>query len=94
MAGGQNMSSIVMLVIFIGLFYLLLWLPQSKRAKAQRQLMSSLHVGDEIITSSGILGKIVKLDDDLMTLSIAQHVDICIQRGAVVATVPKGTLKW
>ncbi|HEV2614305.1 MAG TPA: preprotein translocase subunit YajC [Gammaproteobacteria bacterium] len=87
------MGSIITLALFVGLFYLMLWLPQAKRAKAHRNLMSNLQKGDEIITSGGMLGKIAKVEDDFITLTIAPNVDIAIQKDSVAASVPKGTLK-
>lgn len=92
-ADGGGMGSIIMLVAFIGLFYFLLWLPQSKRVKEHKQLVTGLAVGDEVISSGGILGKITKIEDDFITLQIASNVEILVQKGAVSATVPKGSLK-
>lgn len=55
-----SMGSIVMLLGFVVIFYVLFWLPQSRRTKEHRNLISNLAVGDEVITSGGILGKIKK----------------------------------
>lgn len=92
---GQNggMGSILMLLGFVVIFYLLFWLPQSRRAKEHRNLISNLTVGDEVITSGGILGKIKKVSDDFITITIAENIDIKIQKPAIAATVPKGTFK-
>lgn len=84
---------IATLALFVGLFYLILWFPQHKRAKAHRSLMDSLQKGDEVITAGGMLGKIAKVDDDFIVLTIASNVDISIQKESISATVPKGTLK-
>lgn len=90
---GGGMGSIVMLVGFVIIFYLLFWLPQSRRTKEHRTLISNLAAGDEVITSGGILGKIKKVGDDFITITIAENIDIKIQKPAISATVPKGTFK-
>lgn len=93
-AGGEGfMSMIWMLVAFFAIFYFLLIRPQSKRAKEQRKLIDSLAKGDEVTTAAGMLGKIVKVEDDFVVLNLAEGVDVTFQKGAVVAVLPKGTLK-
>ncbi len=84
---------ILTLTLLVGVFYLLLWYPQYRRTKAHRQLMGGLQKGDEIITIGGVLGKIAKIEDDFISLTISPNVDICIQKESVSATIPKGTLK-
>ncbi|MDX2165226.1 MAG: preprotein translocase subunit YajC [Gammaproteobacteria bacterium] len=84
---------IVTLTLLVGVFYLLLWYPQYRRSKNHRELMNGLQKGDEIITVGGLLGKIAKIEDDFITLTISPNVDISIQRDSVTATIPKGTLK-
>jgi preprotein translocase subunit YajC len=86
-------SMLPMIIILIGFMYLMVIRPQSKRAKAHRELMSGLKNGDEVITSGGILGKISKVADDVIILEIANGVEIKIQRSAIAANVPKGTVK-
>lgn len=95
-AGAQpanEWGSIALLVGFVVIFYFLLLRPQSKRAKEHRQLVSNLAKGDEVITSGGILGKISKITDDFIVVAIADNVEITLQKQAVSAVIPKGTLK-
>ncbi|MDP1931375.1 MAG: preprotein translocase subunit YajC [Gammaproteobacteria bacterium] len=84
-------------LLFIGgmfvLFYLILWRPQSKRAKEHRELVSSLAKGDEVLTSGGLLGKVTKVTDDYVTLQVAEGVELCMQKASVAAALPKGTIK-
>jgi preprotein translocase subunit YajC len=89
----NGLSSIFLLVGFVVIFYFLLWRPQSKRAKEQRDLVSSLAKGDEVVTSGGILGKITKIADNYITVAIAEGVEILVQKNAVALTLPKGTMK-
>lgn len=90
---GGGMGSILMLVGFVLIFYLLLWLPQSKRAKEHRNLINGLTKDDEVITGGGILGKINKVGDDFVTMQIADNVEVKVQKSSIAATVPKGTYK-
>lgn len=93
-AGGESpMFMIYMLVIFVVVFYFLLMRPQSKRAKEQRKLMEGLAKGDEVITTAGLLGKIVKITDTFIVLNVAENVEITLQKNAIVSVVPKGTMK-
>lgn len=86
-------SQILILLGFVVIFYLLLWRPQAKRAKEHRQLMASLAIGDEVTTTGGIVGKITRLNDDLITLKVAENVEINLQKAAVSSVLPKGTMK-
>ena len=71
----------------------MLWRPQAKRAKEQRNLIANLAKGDEVVISGGIVGKITKLADDFITLAITDTVEIKVQRSAVLSILPKGTMK-
>lgn len=90
-------QSITFNLIFIGgmfvLFYLILWRPQSKRAKEHRELVSSMDKGDEVLTSGGLLGKITRVTDDYVTIEVAQGVELNMQKASISAALPKGTIK-
>lgn len=91
--GSSNMASLLLLLGFVVIFYFLLWRPQAKRAKDQRTLISNLAKGDEVITSGGLYGKISQMEEDVITLTIANNVDVKIQKNAVAGVLPKGTIK-
>ncbi len=88
----SSLPSLAMLVVFVLVFYFLLIRPQMKRSKEQRQVMSSLEKGDEVITSSGLYGKIVNVDSTMVELEIADKVVVKIQKQAVLSLVPRGTV--
>lgn len=92
-ASGSSLTSILMLLGFVVIFYLLLWRPQAKRAKEHRNLISNLAKGDEVVTTGGLMGKIAKLGDDFLLLEIADNVAIKVQKGSISTVLPKGTLK-
>ena len=75
--------AILWLVLMVGAFYLLLWRPQQRRMAAVRALQRDLHEGDEVLTTSGIYGRIMKLGDDDADLEIAPGTVIHIARGAI-----------
>ena len=83
----------VFLVGFLVIFYLMIWRPQAKRAKEQKNLLGGLQKGDEVVTSGGIAGKIVKVSDDFVVIEVSDTVELKIQKMAFAATLPKGTLK-
>lgn len=92
-SSGNSLASILMLLGFVVIFYLMLWRPQAKRAKDQRILISNLTVSDEVLTAGGLVGKIVKINDDFAILEIADGVQIKIQKNSIANVLPKGTLK-
>ena len=83
----------IFLVGFLVIFYLMIWRPQAKRAKEHKNLLGSLQKGDEVVTNGGIAGKIVKVSDDFVVLEVSDSVELKFQKGAIAATLPKGTLK-
>lgn len=90
---GGELFQIGFLVLMFALFYFIAIRPQRKRQKEHAAMVASLNKGDEVVTSSGILGKINKLDDDYVVLSVSDNVDLKFQRSAIHAVLPKGTLK-
>jgi preprotein translocase subunit YajC len=87
------MMGILMLVGFVVIFYLMIWRPQSKRAKEHKNLLAGLQKGDEVVTGGGMTGKVTKVADDFVVLEVADNVELKFQKAAIVATLPKGTLK-
>ena len=85
-------SFVLMGVIFLGMYFLL-FRPQMKRAKEHRELVAKLQKGDEVLTSGGMAGRIEDLGESFVTIEIADRVSIKVQRGAITAVLPKGTLK-
>ena len=92
-APGPGYMDLLLLVGFVGIFYFLLWRPQSKRRKEHQALMTGLAKGDEVVTAGGIVGKVSKLDEGYATVTVAPNVDITVQRSAISLILPKGTVK-
>jgi preprotein translocase subunit YajC len=70
-------------VLMVGAIYLLLWRPQQKRIAAVRRLQSQIQEGDEVLTTSGIYGRITNLGESDADLEIAPGTVIHIARGAI-----------
>ena len=84
---------IFIIVAFAVVFYLIVWRPQSKRAKEHRELVAGLAKGDEIITNGGLVGRIVKVEEQFIIFEAADKVELRLQKSAVTQALPKGTIK-
>ncbi|MCK5881513.1 MAG: preprotein translocase subunit YajC [Sinobacterium sp.] len=82
-----------MIAVLFVVFYFLIIRPQSKRQKELKGLIENLSVGDEVSTNAGILGKIKKIDDAYIVLKVADGVELKFQKQAILAVLPKGTIK-
>lgn len=87
------MLQIFLMVGLFVLFYFMFLRPQRKRQKEHREMVAALNKGDEVVTTSGILGRIVKLEENFLVLQVAEKVELKFQRSHVNAVLPKGTLK-
>jgi preprotein translocase subunit YajC len=96
-AGGASTSSqfapVLMMVVFVGIFYFLLIRPQQKKAKDHQNMIAKLSAGDEVVTSGGILGRLIEVSDAFVTIEVADGVRLKVQKGQVTSLMPKGTLK-
>lgn len=81
------------LVLLAVVFYFLLWRPQNKRSKEQKSLLSSLEKGTEVLTNGGMVGKIIKVDENFVVLQVADNIELKFQKAAIAASLPKGTMK-
>jgi len=83
--GGSSLVAFLPLLLMGGVFYFLLIRPQQRRAKAQQALLRSVEVGDEIVTTAGVFGMVVAIDDesDVITLEIAPGTRIRMVRAGV-----------
>ena len=95
MQQGSGLEMLIILAVFGVIFYFMVFRPQSKRQKEQRNLLSSLAKGDEILTSGGLIGKIIKVsaEDENIVIALNDNNEVMISRNFVVATLPKGTMK-
>lgn len=81
--GGNMIQSLMPIFIIIALFWFIILRPQQKKAKEQQALLSALKKGDQVVTSSGIYGRITGITDSILTLEIAPKVKIRINRSQI-----------
>jgi len=96
--GGENalMGMLPIILMFVILYFLMIR-PQMKRQKEHRNMVSALAKGDEVISTGGLLGKVTKVSDSYITVEVSsladKPVEVILQRTAVTAVLPKGTIK-
>jgi preprotein translocase subunit YajC len=95
-AAGQSdgglLGMLPLLLIFV-LFYFMLIRPQTKRAKEHKNMVEALSKGDEVVTNGGLLGRVTEVGESFLTVTIADGVEVKVQKQSVSALVPKGTMK-
>ncbi len=86
-AGGgmAAFQQIIPLVFMFAIFYFLLIRPQQKKAKEHKALLESMKKGDNVITAGGVHGKVSAVDNDLVTLEVANNVNIKITKSYIAA---------
>jgi preprotein translocase subunit YajC len=86
-AAGQPVSPLVQLIPFalvLAIFYFVILLPMKNRQKKVEAFLSSLKVGDKVVTTGGLFGSIARIGDDAVQLQIAPNVRVDISRAAIV----------
>ena len=78
---------------FMILIYFLMIRPENKRRKTHQEMLASIEVGNEVVTAGGMLGKVSKISDQYIELSISDSTKIKVQKTSISTILPKGTLK-
>ena len=81
--GASGFMNFIPLILMFVIFYFLLIRPQQKKAKEHREMIGNLKKGDKIITSGGIYGTITGVEDNTITVEIAEKVRVKVSRGNV-----------
>jgi preprotein translocase subunit YajC len=87
------LMSFLPLILIFAVMYFLLIRPQIKRQKEHKKLVDALTKGDEVLTSGGLVGRVVELTDAFITVEVAEGTTIIVQRSAVTTVLPKGTIR-
>lgn len=88
--GGADWSPLFGIALMIGVFFFLIILPQSRKAKKHAEFISNLKKGDAVVTASGLFGRIYGIADKVITLEIAQNVRVRVDRQTIVGIDPTG----
>ncbi len=93
---GGLMGMLPIILMFIVLWFVMIR-PQMKKAKEHQKMVGELAKGDEVVTQGGMVGRITKVGENYLTLEVAElkdsPVEVTIQKTAIGALLPKGTLK-
>lgn len=85
--GGGGFGSFLPLIIILALLWLVLLRPQQRRAKNRREMLSKLEVGDEVLMSSGVYGRIASFDEQTVFVDIADNVRVKVTRDSIAERI-------
>lgn len=86
---GQGSYFWIMMIAVFAIMYFFMIRPQNKKQKEIANFRKNLEVGQQVVTAGGIHGKIKNIDDNLVTLEIADNVKIKIDKGSIFAAAPE-----
>ena len=94
-APSEAIAQLLPLVLILGVFYFLLIRPQQQKAKEHEQMLAALAVGDRVVTTGGIYGKVVELRENDLSLEISGSPRVVVQhdRSKIAAVDKKGRKK-
>ena len=81
--GGSPLLQVVPFVLILAIFYFIILLPSKRKQQKVQEFIDNLKVNDKVITTSGIFGQIVRLDDQSVQLQVADKVNIKVSRAAI-----------
>ncbi|GAX91467.1 preprotein translocase subunit YajC [Effusibacillus lacus] len=79
----QTLTQLLPFILMIAIFYFLLIRPQQKRAKERNAMLSALKKGDQVVTIGGMHGTITEIDEDTITLKVAENTRVKFERSAI-----------
>jgi preprotein translocase subunit YajC len=86
---GSFLPLVFIALIFVAMYFLMIR-PQRRRLREQQDMQRAISEGDEVLTTSGVYGFIVAMEDDVVWLEIAEDVEIRIAKGAISKVVQQG----
>jgi preprotein translocase subunit YajC len=93
---GSFMGIVPLILMFVVIWFLMIR-PQMKKAKEHQKMVSEMQKGDEVVTQGGVVGRITKVGENYITVDVAEGkgspIELTIQKQAISAMLPKGTLK-
>lgn len=92
-AGPSLMNQMMPFLLIIVVMYFFFIRPQSQKQKAQMSFVDEMQKGQQIVTTSGILGKISKIDDTIVTLEVSPKTYIQVVKSAISKELTEETLK-
>ncbi|MAM96809.1 MAG: preprotein translocase subunit YajC [Gammaproteobacteria bacterium] len=90
--GEASFLPFLMLLTFFIFIYFVTIRPQQKRQKEHQTLVESLEKGDEVMTSSGLVGRVESVKDRYVSIKLNENVSINMQKEFISSKLPKGTI--
>jgi len=81
--GGGGIAAFLPLIVLVGVFWFLIMRPQQRRMREHRQLTANINQGDRVVAAGGIVGTVRRVDDDTISLQVADNVVIKVDKGSV-----------
>ena len=81
--GGDIFGTVLMFAVIIAIFYFLILRPQQKKQKERQKVLEAMKKGDKVITTGGIHGTIVGMEEKIVLLQIADNVKVKIERSSI-----------
>ncbi len=91
--GGDPIQLVIMVGVFFAIMYFMIIRPQQKRAKEHTALLGGMSKGDEVVTTGGIIGKVVNIGENFVEMKVSEGNTLKIQKHAIANVMPKGTMK-
>lgn len=88
--GGGGFELFIPIALMFVIMYVLLIRPQQKRMKQHKEMVANVRRGDTVVTSGGVIGKVVKVEDEELQVEIAQGVRVKVVKGTLSEVRAKG----
>ena len=92
-AAGGGIMDFLPLIALLAVFYFLVLRPQQKRAKEVKVMLDAMQKSDDVVTTGGVLGRVVKVGEAYVSVEVAEGVTVNVQKIAIQTMLPKGTIK-
>ncbi len=84
-AGNSMFTTFIFMGLLVLIFYFMIMRPQQKRAKERAKLLESIKKGDKVITSGGLHGKVVGIDEKTVLLDVGDNMKLKFERSAIAS---------
>ncbi len=92
-SGGGMFGMLVPMIVIFGIMYFLIIRPQKRKEVSHRKFLEEMKKGDEVVTQSGVYGRIAGITDKVVTLEVADHVKIRVAKSSIAGSEPSQPAK-
>ena len=89
-SGPGLLGELPLLIGFVAIFYFLIWRPQARQQKEHRNKIAAVKKGDQVVTGGGIVGKVVRVDDNYADVEVAQGVRLKVVKSTIGDIIQPG----